>query len=413
MRSVRQGISNSWFPELREIKPILAPALGLPSPLSITTLMRLFDGVETRRFTAPIDTDAMHGEAELIVDSSGKYTFRGTVRATGLPSFAYKVRATLRTQGGALFAIEATGEVFGLDTPKHSESHWDEGSVSDQIRRFWIEIRLSATFETETEKNLIGTIGTVVSVAETVVELYVAAQFRGVIGVVVILGIKLGSAGGTAFISPNILAGITVSAGVLVLFGPSAIIPALVGGTVTAAIADIRHRRINRDEIALAKQVYKEQLPYDLIVITDLYNPSTTDTGQALDREFTFPALDGGIWVNMGKNFDQTLGVDANGRKAYSQPGQLLIHELAHAWQIANTNKATLACKALTDGNYTFGVERVDRHVPFREFGPEEQASIVDSWFGQFVGRLESAEALRDAKFLYIHHNIRAGTDRE
>ena len=311
-----------------------------------------------------------------------------------------------------MFAIEASGEVFGLDTPKHSESHWDEGSVSDQIRRFWIEIRLSATFETETEKNLIGTIGTVVSVAETVVELYVAAQFRGVIGVVVILGIKLGSAGGTAFISPNILAGITVTAGVLVLFGPSAIIPALVGGTVTAAIADIRHRRINRDEIALARQVYKEQLPYDRIVITDLYNPSTTDAGQALDREFTFPALDGGIWVNMGKNFDQTLGVDANGRKAYSQPGQLFIHELAHAWQIANTNKATLACKALTDDNYTFGVERVDGHVPFREFGPEEQASIVDSWFGQFVGRLESAEALRDAKFFYIHHNIRAGTDR-
>lgn len=412
MRSLRQSISESWFPDLRELKPILGPALGLPSPLSITALIDLFDSVETRRFTAAIDTDAMHGEAELIVDSTGKYTFRGSVRATGVPSFAYKVQATLRTAGGALFVIEASGEVFGLDTPKHSESHWGEGNVGHEIRRFWIEIRKSATFDTETEKNLIGTIGEVVSVAETVIELYVAAQFRGVIGVVVVLGLKLGSATGTTFISPNILAGITVAAGVLVLFGPSAIVPALVGGTLTAAIADIRHRKMNRDELALARQVYKEKVPYELIVITDLYNPSTTSAGQPLDREFTFRALDGGIWVNMGKNFDQTLGVDANGRSSYSKPGQVFIHELAHAWQIANTDNLTLACKALTDNNYDFGSERVDRRIPFREFGSEEQAAIVDSWFGEFVDRLEDAEALRDPKFFYIEHNIRAGTDR-
>ncbi|HZY06592.1 MAG TPA: hypothetical protein VFE69_02565, partial [Ilumatobacteraceae bacterium] len=63
--------------------------------------MRVFDQVETRRFTAQIDTTALHGEAELIVDSSGKYIFNGTVRATDIPSFSYKVMATLRTPGGA------------------------------------------------------------------------------------------------------------------------------------------------------------------------------------------------------------------------------------------------------------------------------------------------------------------------
>ena len=76
----------------------------------------------------------MHGETELIIDSTGKYTFRGTVTATGIPSFSYKVMATLRTPGGALLALEAGGEVFGDDTPKHSTSHWDEGGVECRDR---------------------------------------------------------------------------------------------------------------------------------------------------------------------------------------------------------------------------------------------------------------------------------------
>jgi hypothetical protein len=413
MRSLRQSIAQSWFPGLRELKPILAPALGLSSPLSLIAFTHLFDAVETRRFTAPIDTDAMHGETEFIVDSTGKYSFRGSVRATGAPSFAYKVQATLRTAGGAVIVVEASGEVFGLDTPKHSESHWDEGAVSPEIQRFWTDIRMGATFETDTQKNLIGTLDAIVSVAETVVETYVAAQFRGVIGAVIVLGIKLGSESGTTFINPNILAGITVGAGVLVLFGPSAIVPALVAGTGTALLADIRHRKMRDEEIGFARQIFQEKLPYNRILVTDLYNPSSTDAGSPLDREFTFPAIDGGIWVNMGRNFDQTLGLDANAsvRSGYDKPGQVFIHELTHAWQLANTNIATLACKALTNRNYNFGNERVVRGVPFREFGPEEQGAIVDKWFGEFVGKLEGAEALRDPKFRYVERNIRAGTD--
>jgi hypothetical protein len=414
MRSLRQSIAQSWFPGLRELKPILAPALGLSSPLSLTALMRLFDAVETRRFTASIDTDAMHGEAEFIVDSAGNYRFRGSVRATGVPSFAYKVQATLRTAGGAVIVVEASGEVFGLDTPKHSESHWDEGAVSAEIPRFWIDIRSGATFDTNTQKNLIGTLDAIVSVAETVVEVYVAAQFRGLIGAVVVLGLKLGAESGHTFVNPNILAGITVAAGVLVLFGPSAIVPALVAGTGTALLADIRHRTLRRDEIDFARRVFLDKVPYHRILVTDLYNPDSTDAGIPLDREFTFPALDGGIWINMGKNFDQTLGPDANASVrggSYSTDGQVFIHEMTHAWQIANTNNFTLGCKALTDHNYNFGIERVLRGVPFRAFGPEEQGAIVDKWFGQFTGRLESAEALRDPKFRYIERHIRAGTD--
>jgi len=95
MRSLRESIGRSWLPGLLDLGAGLAPALDLPSPLSISALMRVFDQVETRRFTAAIDTDAMHGDTELIVHSDGRYSFSGTVRATGIPSFSYKVLATL------------------------------------------------------------------------------------------------------------------------------------------------------------------------------------------------------------------------------------------------------------------------------------------------------------------------------
>ena len=414
MRSLRDSIARSWMPGLTDLGGALAPALDLPVPLSLTAFTRLFDAPETRRFTAQIDTDAMHGDAELIVDSTGKYTFRGTVHATGIPSFSYKVMATLRTPGGALIAVEAGGEVFGLDTPKHSTSRWDEGGSSAEIVRFWTDIRRASTvFETDTQKKVIGTIGTVVDIAETVVEVYVAAQFRGVIGAVIVLGIRLGAATGTTFVNPNVLAGVTVAGGVLVLFGPSAIVPALVAGTGTALLADIRHRPMTDPEIALARRVFQDQLPFDRIVLTDLYNPSTTSAGTALDREFTFPAIDGGIWVNMGKNFDDPLAVDANGRSSYPTRGQVLIHELVHAWQIAHVDLVVLGCDALVDSNYTYGNERVAAGVPFDAFGHEEQAAIVDSWYGAFVDQgLGGPAALRDPRFRYIEHNVRVGHDR-
>ena len=414
MRSLRASIARSWMPGLRTLGGGLAPALDLPSPLSLAAFMQLFDAPETRRFTADIDTDAMHGDCELIVDSTGRYTFRGTVRATGVPSFSYKVMATLRTPGGALLAVEAGGEVFGKDTPKHSTSHWDEGGTSGEIVRFWTDVRRATTvFETDTEKKLIGTIGTVIDIAETVVELYVGAQFRGLIGVVIVLGVRLGAETGTTFINPNLLAGITVAGGLLVLFGPSAIVPALVAGTGTALLADIRHRPMTDPERNLARRVFGDQLPFDRIVLTDLYNPSTTSAGTALDREFTFPAIDGGIWVNLGKNFADPLGVDANGRSSYQGRGQVLIHELVHAWQIAHVDLVALGCDALLDHNYTYGAERVAAGAAFEVFGHEEQAAIVDSWFGAFLASgLDSAAALRDPRFRYVEHNIRVGHDR-
>jgi hypothetical protein len=81
------------------------------------------------------------------------------------------------------------------------------------------------------------------------VETYVGAQFRGVVGAVIVLGAELGSATGQTFINPNTLAGITVGAGILIVFGPSAIIPAVAAGTGAALLVDIRSRPMNGQKV--------------------------------------------------------------------------------------------------------------------------------------------------------------------
>ena len=147
------------------------------------------------------------------------------------------------------------------------DERWNEDNNSESIRQYWMALRSEPQFETNLDKNLSGVSGGLVDVVKTVVETYVAAQFAGTVGAVIVLGSELGAATGLTITNPNILAGVTVGGGILILFGPSAIIPALAAGTATAALADIRFRRLNDqsakslEEIQRANAVFKGTLP--------------------------------------------------------------------------------------------------------------------------------------------------------
>jgi hypothetical protein len=202
---------------------------------------------------------------------------------------------------------------------------------------------------------------------------------------------------------------------VLLVFGPSAIIPALVAGTATALLTDIQFRPMNEGEIALASKVFEDTLPIDRILITNLYRPTNTEAG-FLAREFTVPGIaDGKILVNMGDNFGHTLEPDVQTRvrkDSYQAAGQVLIHELTHAWQIHHTTFLPgLLCKALASANYDFDKEKVHEHVSFSSsFDLESQAAIIDSWFGDFRNALDEFQAINDDRFFYLSRNIRAGS---
>jgi hypothetical protein len=412
MKSFRAAIKKSWFPEMKIIRGDLASVLGLSRPLSITELTRHLEHPEERKFQREVGADAIHGEVEFIIRSDGTYSFRGHLRATGFPSFAYKLQVAVRCGPGVVIVAETSGRVFGTDTSGEREKSWSENNTSDSIRQYWTTLRIDPQFETNLEKNISGTTGALIDIAKTVVETYVAAQFAGVVGAVIVLGSELGSATGTTFTNPNILAGVTLGAGVLLLFGPSAIIPAIAAGVVAAAVADIRFRPMNSDEIALANEVFQGTLPIDRIIITDLYRPGQNAKG-AVDREFVIPGIDGSILVNMGKNFDHTLEPDIQKsvRGGYESPGEVFIHELTHAWQIHhNTFLPGMLCKALIDSNYVYDKAKLSEHAPWSSsFGLEEQASIVNDWYGENRPDLNSFKALNDDRFFYISQHIRLG----
>jgi hypothetical protein len=420
MKSLRQEIQKSWFPQMSLISGDLAASLGLSRPLSLAELTRHLDQPETLSLGAPLDADALHGAVELILRSDGTYTFRGHLRATGFPSFEYTVQVFVRSVGDAvLVAMQTSGRVFGTDTPGGDRSKsWDESGSSPFIRDYWTALRQGARLETNLDKSLSGFSGGLVDIAKTVFETFLAAQTGGIIGAVIVLGSELGSATGQTFINPNILAGVTVGAGILLVFGPGAIIPAVAAGTTTALLANIRHRPMNDREITLAQKVFKDQLPLDRIRLTDLFRPG--DNG--IDREFVLPGIDGSILVNMGKNLDHTLEADVQGRPEYSQPGEVLIHELTHAWQVHHTSfMPGLLCKGVFGSDYRYDLAEVTEHKPWSEFGLEAQAHIIEDWFGLHTPRsvggaldpgiidLDSREALADPRFLYVSQNIRLG----
>jgi hypothetical protein len=411
MNSVREAIQKSWFPEMVLIQGDLATALGLSRPLSLRELTQRLDQPEVIVFRKPLDADALHGEVELTMRSDGSYTFTGHLRATGLPSFAYKVQAFVQSKAGVHVVVEASGRVFGTDTPGDRERHWHEDHRSEVVRQHWTALRADARFDTNLDKNLSGVLGSLVDVAKTVVETYVAAQFSGVVGAVIVLGSELGSATGKTFNNPNLLSGVTVAGGMLVLFGPGAIIPALAAGTTTALLANIRHRPMSAEEIELARRVFGDKLPIERIRITDLYRPGRNALG-AVDREFVLPGIDGSILVNMGRNFDHTLEPDVQRtvRSGYEKPGEVFIHELTHAWQIQHTSFLPgMGCDALFNPDYDYDRDKVRQHASWSSFHLEEQATIVNDWFGENLPDLDSVAALNDPRFFYISQHIRLG----
>lgn len=421
MKSLRQAIQKSWFPQMSLIRGDVATSLGLSSPLSLNELTRHLDQPETISLRSPLDADALHGAVEVILRSDGTYTFRGHLRATGFPSFDYTVQVFIRSGGDAvLVALATSGRVFGTDTPGDRSRSWDESGSSPFVREYWMALRRDAKIETNLDKGLSGVSGGLVDIAKTVFETYIAAQTGGIIGAVIVLGSELGAAAGQTFINPNILAGVTVGAGILIVFGPSAIIPAVAAGVTTGLLAGIGFRRMNEGEVTLANKVFGNKLPIDRIWITDLYNPSIQN---GIAREFVVPGIDGSILVNMGKNFDHTLEPDVQGRTEYAKPGEVLIHELTHAWQIHHTSFLPgLLCKGAFGGGYDYDLADVALRKPWSEFGLEVQAHIVEDWFGlhstSVVGgksvlnsdKLESSEALSDARFHYVSRNIRLGS---
>ena len=113
--------------------------------------------------------------------------------------------------------------------------------------------------------------------------------------------------------------------------------------------------------------------------------------------KFTIPTVvDELILVNLG---DEAFENPMNYTKAdsdYTQPGSVFIHELTHACQIA-ANKFVPGMICNGSGTYTYHTPDGEANrltntqwasLPWTDFTREQQAHIVDDWYGAFCFKM-------------------------
>ena len=189
------------------------------------------------------------------------------------------------------------------------------------------------------------------------------------------LGATLGPGGTLGVVGGVVVFAVATVAGAGV---GTALILGVVAGVAIGAVTNalIKFRPLNAAEIAFARQVFGNSLPYQDVIITNLAGLG--------DRAFTAPGVDGKTYLNLGHAYDNPLGT---GGSAYPKPGQLLIHELTHAWQIAHAGFLPgLMCSGMVNqANFILGDNVYEYGAPgpgWSKFNAEQQGAIVDQWFG-------------------------------
>ncbi|KAJ9640084.1 hypothetical protein H2199_006318 [Coniosporium tulheliwenetii] len=321
---------------------------------------------------------ALGGWATMFIKGDGYYRWNGNGHNSGMDGYHYHVTAVLNPKpkdaisNGPIVMLHQ-GYVGGTFT---SGSQYAEGK-----------------FEFYTEYT--SSIGQAFESALGLLAKYVVGTALSGVGLIVFVGVEVGSLIKTGSLVP----GARVLSGILWLAGPSNTLLSMAAAGIAAAGS--RTREMTQAEYDWAnREVYGSGLPPRQRIII-------TDTIGADNRAFVFPRFDGKITLNLGpEGFPNPMGW-VKGK--YTTPGEVFIHELCHAWQIAHTNlELALLADALV--NQVRGSDSY-RYGPagprFSDFNLEAQASIVNEWWsGAKTGTKKDENS---PYYIYIVHNIRQG----
>ena len=170
--------------------------------------------------------------------------------------------------------------------------------------------------------------------------------------------------------------GVVVIDEAILIGTPDIIIQGVVFGPNIHPPLKPRTRRMSSEEHWLAKMVYGNSLPFHKIVLTDVVGMG--------GRWFVVPNVVGEILVNIGESFKDPLHYT---NATYPEFGQVLMHELGHAWQIHHAGPIDFVIEAVppqvTGAEYDPG----NGSKLWNEYSVEQQATIVDRWYaGYSVG---------------------------
>lgn len=368
--------------------------------LSLTVNLR----PESRTFTGQITTPpgtALGGWASITIRNDGTYTFSGHMHDSGFDPYSFRIGVTVHAPGsstlpGLKIAVSAhkSGHVAGTLGSGERDFDWNESDKNGLIREFWSDLKNGTASFTKSYEDT-GVLGTLEDIVTAIGEFYALAFLLSPVA-----GVAAPAVAGVIVVGSelDILPGVTGSLLILannpwlLFLGPGVIVPVV---TVGAIITAVKKRALLPEEISLAETVFGDTLPVDRIRLTDLASPLKDDSGE--NRAITLPDLDGSILVGLGKRFENTLS-DAN------RP--TLIHELTHTWQIEHAPfPPSFYFKVVIDRDYDAPPDGRE----WSDYGPEQQAMVVQGWYTRHQLDLNSKDALNDPAFLYIQNHIRLG----
>lgn len=211
------------------------------------------------------------------------------------------------------------------------------------------------------------------------------------------------------FATGKALVGVAESAGQLYLWTNGSFVSVVVAGSAGANVL-VEHRSLSAQERAFCEKTFGDRVPYKKVVLTNLHSND--------DRAFTIPNIDGDILVNLGPAYKNPLTYTTGG---YPTPGQLLVHEMTHAWQIAHSKFLPgLICEgALNQTRHTILKSKgvydpgTDFTKKWSSFNAEQQGSVIDGWFmdrdKSKYGSMGGGKKDSDPRFHYVRDNIRTG----
>jgi hypothetical protein len=412
----------------------IANEIGLRAPISVRTLL---SQSQTKSFHATITTpgvEALGGFVDLIIRSDGTYDIHVHMHDSGGLSYSFRVVVVLSQIGGAAvlspddvtdgtaIIFECTGDVEGTDkeVPFVHEPRrgfdWNNSGRREVIRKHWREFRNGEMRVTKAYEHA-GIVGTVEEIANELTTFLLGTALLGLppLATIALVSSTFGRLTGQRFFGPGGLVGLTVAAGTFFLCGPTMLFPAFVAGAAVGELVLPRHRPLKDDEIQFARKVFGDKIAYDRVLLSDLVGIG--------GRPFTVPSVDGSIILNIGigNAYDDPINSTAN--SCNKVPGAVFIHELTHAWQITNGSLEGYICGAAIEtkvGEVTVGQRRIYSYASAdgdwsSDFNMEQQAKIVEEWFGGSQCFALNPRASRlpmdanDPYFRYIAGNIRLG----
>jgi hypothetical protein len=417
MQSFRDALNRAGMSDRPLTAGRLAGWYGLNRPISLSGLAGTAQSPAEVTFHGDVVTPsgtALGGWVEMTLRSDGTYTFKGHMHDSGWDPYDFRVQAVVSTPNIAV-AAQRSGHTDGTGSDPFGSPNrdfdWQEDGSDARIETFWTEVR-QGTMSVSKSYEDVGVLKTVEDIIADFLG-FVAADVLGspVLGLALVIGSELGNVTGLKWGDPTILVGVAEVAGIMAVFGFGALIPAIGVAIATAP----NHRRLTQDEIAFAGTVFGDTLPLDRILLTDMASPPILG-GRG---QFTFPNVDGDILVNLGAAYTDPMHY--TDPLYYPAQGEVLIHELVHTWQIANSWLVPgLACGAVGakmqgSSAYNYG----PAGPPYSSFGIEAQAAIVDRWFYRhaagwistedLIQKLNASAAKSDPYFMYIANNIRLG----